>query len=754
MQTFRKISVKFKTESALNEFSQKILADSDYKLLPNMKEVQIGKDGIDFAYKKSVKTKPKKPKQWEQHWKDLTPFEINDKAPYAYIDFLFNEDYDNDKLSELLDQTITVKTKSLFYPKKVVGDENYMRVIGERGNPQYPIYVISKGRSKTCVTADHLIKMEVPFKIVIEKSEWEDYAEVYGEDRLLELDLSFREDYDVYIKDFPADKSKGSGPARNFVWWHAKNVVKSDWHWIMDDNIFGFNYYNDHQRMKAVDGTIFAAAEDFVNRYDNIGISGLNYYMFAIPGSKVVPYVANTKIYSCLLINNHIPIRWAGRYNEDVDICIRALKEGYSTIQFDAFLAKKGGTQTMGGGNTDAFYAEEGTLPKSNMLMFNHPDITNVTWRFQRWHHVTNYDIFDVYKDRTISATIEDMMKPPVLDREADKDIIEEIRKIDFKWIERWNIFKELPEEKRTRLLDVLKFYRFSKDNERIIDILTQPRILNCDLYDHIWEHDVPDTEDNRIMKDLLALGNEDGMLFHTQDWDTILDYVEPTKRAKIVHEMQRNKYLQKKEYTKYNYNLKQFLLSSDEHFEHHDSKAQIINKYINENDDLEVPVTFFDQKIRGDVKLERKKTFESKLTSRSEKIVKKHEAYTVMVHGTETFDDQELFDEKISEAIPEQTEEIINSVFYPVDLFGANYALTNKLKNKDFVPDEIMYTDSAYRKIYSDMAEYANELVLFVDSELTDDLAYLVNEFEKDNKPVTIIKGNTTNTTTLDDWD
>jgi hypothetical protein len=754
METFRKITVKFKTESALNEFSQKILSNTDYKLLPNMKEVQIGKDGIDFAYKKSLKAKPKKPKQWEQHWKDLTPFEINDKAPFAHIDFLFNDSYDNDALSDLLDQTVTVKTKSLFYPKKIVGDENYIRVLGERGNPQYPIYVISKGRSKTCVTADHLIKMEVPFKIVIEKQEWNDYAEVYGEDRLLELDLSFRDEYDVYIKDFPADKSKGSGPARNFVWWHAKNVVKSDWHWIMDDNIFGFNYYNDHRRMKAVDGTIFAAAEDFVNRYDNIGISGLNYYMFAIPGSKEVPYVANTKIYSCLLINNHIPIRWAGRYNEDVDICIRALKEGYSTIQFDAFLAKKGGTQTMGGGNTDAFYAEEGTLPKSNMLMFNHPDITNVTWRFQRWHHVTNYDIFDVYKDRTIGETIEYMMQPPVLDREADKDIIEQIRNIDFKWIERWNIFKELPEEKRTRLLDTLKFYRFTKDNERIIDILCQPRVLNCDYYDHIWEHEVPDTEDNRIMKDLLALADDNGMLFYTVDWDDYLSYVEPEKRATIVHEMKRNKYLQKKDYTKYNYNIQEFLLSTDEHFEHHDSKAQIINKYVNQNDDLEVPVTFFDKKIRGDVKLERKKTFESKLTSRSEKIVKKDESYTVMIHGTETFDDQELFDEKIGSVIPEQTEEIINSVYYPVDLFGANYALTNKLKNKDFVPDEIMYTDGAYRKIYTDMSEYANELILFIDGELTDDLTYLVNEFENQNKPVTVIKGNTTNTTTLDDWD
>jgi hypothetical protein len=38
-------------------------------------------------------------------------------------------------------------------------------------------------------------------------------------------------------------------------------------------------------------------------------------------------------------------------------------------VQFYAFLQYKLTTQTLKGGNTEAFYAEEGTLPKSKMLV-------------------------------------------------------------------------------------------------------------------------------------------------------------------------------------------------------------------------------------------------------------------------------------------------------------------------------------------------------------------------------------------------
>jgi len=752
MEAFRKIIIRFDSQEGMDALSEKLFAGTDYKLLVNMREVYITEQGFDFEFKKVVRTKPRELKEWEKHWTDLTPFSPEKKKSYGKITFNFDSSYDNEKLTELLDQNITIKSKSLYYPKKISEGENLKRIIGTRGNPQYPIYIISKGRSKTCVTADHLIKMEVPFRIVVEKQEIEAYAEYYGEDRILELDMSFRDEYDTYIKDFPEDKSKGSGPARNFVWHHAKNVLGAKWHWIMDDNIFGFNYYMNQQRLKAVDGTIFAAAEDFVNRYDNIGVSGLNYYMFAVPGSKDRPYVSNTKIYSCLLINNDIPIRWAGRYNEDVDLCIRALKEGYATIQFDAFLSKKGGTQTMGGGNTDAFYAEEGTLPKSNMLAYNHPDITHVQWRFQRWHHMTGYDVFDVTKDRTVGQTIETLMKPQILDPVEDSEIVDRIRAIDLHWIKRWDILEDIPEPKRSDIINVLKFYRYTKDHDRIISVLTRPKVLDCEYYEHIWENEISDTEDNRVMLDLLALQDEHGHLAQAVNFDEYLNYLAPEKIEIIREEMIRNKYLKLSEYETFEYNLKEFTLSDEDHANHQDSKARILNKFVNKNNALEEPVTRYDRRMRKEMsRTQGPKTFESKLTARFEKIVKTHEDYTVMIHGSEDFNDEKLFLEKIPGLIPPACKEIINCVYHPIDLMAANYALDEKMKNKEFVPDEIRHSDAMYKKIYEDMVEYADECVLFAQT-INSDIEYLIELFELAGKKCTVIKTGTT-TENLEEW-
>jgi hypothetical protein len=104
--------------------------------------------------------------------------------------------------------------------------------------------------------------------------------------------------------------------------------------------------------------------------------------------------VANTRIYSCLLIENAAPYRWRGRYNEDTDLSLRVLKDGLCTIQFNAFLCGKVTTQRMKGGNTKEFYQDEGTLPKSQMLADLHPDVAEVVWRFKRWHHHVDYRPF------------------------------------------------------------------------------------------------------------------------------------------------------------------------------------------------------------------------------------------------------------------------------------------------------------------------------------------------------------------------
>jgi len=256
-------------------------------------------------------------------------------------------------------------------------------------DPRFPIYIPSKGRADSRWTARSLEEMGVPFHIVVEKQEFAEYAKVIDKRKILVLDPEYQREYDTF--DALGDsKGKGPGPARNFIWDHALSRG-AEWHWVMDDNIQGFWRLNDNRKIRVSDGAVLRAMEDFCLRYENVGMAGPNYYMFASRKNRMPPFVVNTRIYSCNLIRNDIPLRWRGRYNEDTDLSLRMLKAGWCTIQFNAFLQWKMSTQLLKGGNTDEFYAQEGTFSKSQMQVAMHPDVSRLVWKFSRWHHHVDY---------------------------------------------------------------------------------------------------------------------------------------------------------------------------------------------------------------------------------------------------------------------------------------------------------------------------------------------------------------------------
>jgi hypothetical protein len=259
-------------------------------------------------------------------------------------------------------------------------------------NPEYPVYIVSKGRWNSRLTSKALEHMKVPYKIVVEEQEYDEYSKVINSDKILILPKKYLDEYDTF-DNLGYDRSKGPGAARNFCWDYASNLGYKR-HWVMDDNLDAFHRLNRNIKAESDTGAIFKAAEDFVDRYENVPIAGLNYYSFCKTTDKVPPYTLNTRIYSCLLIENSAPYRWRGRYNEDTDLSLRVLKDGLCTIQFNAFLCGKVTTQRMSGGNTEEFYKKEGTHNKSKMLKEMHPDVVEVVWKFNRWHHQVNYKPF------------------------------------------------------------------------------------------------------------------------------------------------------------------------------------------------------------------------------------------------------------------------------------------------------------------------------------------------------------------------
>ena len=287
---------------------------------------------------------------------------------------------------------------------------------------RWPFYIPTKGRADSRLTSKALDFMRVPHYLVVESqecetyeqhiSEWEKETGLKSSATVLELDLSYKDRYEL-LDDLGLTKSTGPGPARNFAWDHSiKNGF--EWHWVADDNIRNFLRLNNNLKIKVGDATCFRVMEDFCDRYENVLMAGPNYRSFASQNASMPPYVKNTRIYSCNLIRNSAswsdgrPMRWRGRYNEDTILSLDMLTSGYCTVQFNAFLQDKLRTQVLGGGNSGEFYTKEGTAPKSRMLKEVYPEYTELVWKFQREHHHVNYLPFkDMKLKRKPGVTVE-----------------------------------------------------------------------------------------------------------------------------------------------------------------------------------------------------------------------------------------------------------------------------------------------------------------------------------------------------------
>ncbi len=246
-------------------------------------------------------------------------------------------------------------------------------------NPSYPVYIISKGRWESRLTSKTLEKIKVPYHIVVEPQEYDKYAAVIDPAKIYTLPFS--------------NLGLGSIPARNWVWEHALGLgVKR--HWIMDDNIRDFYRLHNNIKYRVDSGAILKCAEDFIDRYTNVALAGLQYQFLTCGIGKYPPFILNTRIYSCILILNELPYRWRGRYNEDTDLSLRALKDGWCTVLFYAFLADKITTMTMKGGNMEKLYKDDGRLQMANSLIEQHPDVVRLTWRWGRWQHLVDYKPF------------------------------------------------------------------------------------------------------------------------------------------------------------------------------------------------------------------------------------------------------------------------------------------------------------------------------------------------------------------------
>lgn len=245
-------------------------------------------------------------------------------------------------------------------------------------NPEFPVFVPTKGRYKTLHTIKALERIGVPYRAVIEKQEYEQYAAVVDKSKLLVL----------------PHQNQGLTITRNWIWDYVQHELKAPYFWTMDDNIRGFYRLHRNMKYRVDSGTFLKVMEDFVQRYENLYISGMAYEMFVYRKKAQPPYILNTRVYSNMLIRTDIPYRNVTFYNDDTDLCLRVLKDGYCTMQFCVFLADKIATMQVKGGMTDYYEKTNKRKQFAEELQRAHPDVVRVVWKFNRWHHEVDYRPF------------------------------------------------------------------------------------------------------------------------------------------------------------------------------------------------------------------------------------------------------------------------------------------------------------------------------------------------------------------------
>jgi len=296
------------------------------------------------------------PPAWTEHWDGMPVFRQADVQVRTG---------DDRRAFLLMLGEAPGRVKSIWFPQvdyQKQSERGAAATVVEPG--RFPIYVISKGRWEQTLTASALQKLGIPYSIVVEPQEADAYRRALPAARVLVLPFS--------------NLGQGSIPARNWVWEHAAAAGAAR-HWILDDNMDGFYRLHSNVKARVIDANPFVPIEQFALRFTNVALAGMNYEFFADRRAAQPPFILNTRIYSCILVNHELPYRWRGRYNEDTDLSLRALKAGWCTVLFNAWLCKKMPTMSMRGGNMDELYQGTGRLTMAESLREQHPDVVKTT---------------------------------------------------------------------------------------------------------------------------------------------------------------------------------------------------------------------------------------------------------------------------------------------------------------------------------------------------------------------------------------
>lgn len=228
----------------------------------------------------------------------------------------------------------------------------------------YPICILSLGRAndKTGYTHNLLCEMNIKHNIFIEPREYEDYNNWINH----EYCNIIKSDRNYSIED-----KMGGTPMRNNILNWAKNNNHS-YVWMLDDNIKSYVRFYQGDKNKIYSKQIFTSIENYIHRYDNVGIISHNFAPLVCEGDARACLVKNGKCYSSMLIRTDTNIYFDAKYNEDVLISISFICKGYCNLCFNHVQYNKDTSGTNKGGNQSIYkeHTQQGYKDKYDYLFF------------------------------------------------------------------------------------------------------------------------------------------------------------------------------------------------------------------------------------------------------------------------------------------------------------------------------------------------------------------------------------------------
>lgn len=229
-----------------------------------------------------------------------------------------------------------------------------------------PIFIPSLGRATIANTPRLLTEDGVPFKMVVEPQEADEYKKQFGSDSVLVL----------------PEGGKGIAYSRRWIKSYSKENGHA-YHWQIDDDVRAFMEKTSGKREKCSSNVVLGNIEAWVKKHSNVAIAAPLQTTWAWNGTDPgKEQRLNRPPVSCVLVSNEPKETWRDGIWEDTDYALQVLKAGWCTANFTLLLVDLPPMMKQPGGHTPLYKADGERMKAAKAMVDRWPGAFQIGDRF------------------------------------------------------------------------------------------------------------------------------------------------------------------------------------------------------------------------------------------------------------------------------------------------------------------------------------------------------------------------------------